>query len=97
MATEANRSETFADLAIHPGEVLAEELEARTMTQKALALAMHRPPRVINEIIRGKKAITAETALDLERVLGPLARFWMNLQTTYDLTMAYNARGAHAV
>ncbi len=93
--TEANRSEAFADLAIHPGEVLAEELEARAMTEKALAL--HRPPQVINKIIRGKKAITAETALELERVLGPSARFWMNLQTTYDLTRAYTARSTHAV
>lgn len=80
-----------SNLAIHPGELLAEELEAREMTQKQLALAMGRPPQAINEIVRGKKAITAETALQLERVLGIPAHLWMNLQTRYDLTRARQA------
>ena len=79
---------TESDLAIHPGELLAEELEARGLTQKALANAMGRPAQVINEIIRGRKAITAETAIQLERALGTSARFWLNLQSMYDLARA---------
>lgn len=74
-----------SDLIWHPGELLAEELEAREMTQKELALAMGRPPQAINEIVRGKKAITAETAVQLEHALGIKAQFWMNLQTSYDI------------
>ncbi|MYH40802.1 MAG: HigA family addiction module antidote protein [Chloroflexi bacterium] len=77
-----------SDLAIHPGELLGEELESRGMTQRALAEAMGRPPQVINEIVRGKKAITAETAIQLEEVLGTSARLWLGLQATYELTRA---------
>ena len=85
-----------SNLAIHPGELLAEELELREMTQKQLALAMGRPPQAINEIVRGKKAITAETALQLERVLEIPAHLWMNLQTRYDLTRARQAERGRA-
>ena len=77
-----------SDLAVHPGELLAEELEARALTQKRLAEAMGRPPQAINEIVRGRKAITAETAVQLERALGIPARFWLNLQAAYDLALA---------
>ena len=76
------------DLAIHPGELLAEELESRGMTQRALAEAMGRPPQVINEIVRGRKAITAATAIQLEEVLGTSARLWLGLQATYELIRA---------
>ena len=86
--TNRTRVPVESDLAIHPGVTLAEELEAREMTQKALAEAMARPVQVVNEIVHGKKAITAETALQLERVLDISARFWMNLQMDYDLTVA---------
>ena len=90
MATDGGRA--WSDLPIHPGEILAEELEARGITQRELAAQMGRPPQAINEIIRGKKAMTAETALGLERVLGTLAyaSFWLNLETTYRLTLARN-------
>ena len=77
-----------SDLAIHPGELLAEELEARGMTQRALAEAMGRPAQVINEIVRGKKAITAETAIQLEDALGTSAPLWLSLQSSYELTKA---------
>ena len=77
-----------SDLPIHPGEVLAEELEARAMTQRSLARAMRRPEQVINEIVHGKKGITAETALQLSEALGISPEFWMNLQTNYALTVA---------
>jgi len=86
------RSRIYSDMAIPPGEILAEELEAREMTQRELAELMDRPPQVINEIVRGKKAITPETALQLEEALGPSAEFWMGLQTTYGLTLARAAR-----
>ncbi len=77
-----------SDLPVHPGELLAEELAACGMTQRALAEAMGRPPQVINEIARGRKAITAETALQLERALGTPAYLWMNLQAQYELARA---------
>jgi HTH-type transcriptional regulator/antitoxin HigA len=77
------------DVAIAPGEYLAEEIEAREITQKELARRMGRPPNAINEIVKGKKAITAETALQLEAVMPEIpARFWLNLETDYQLTSA---------
>ena len=82
----------YSDLAIPPGETLAEELEARGMTQKELASHLGRPAQVINEIIKGKKAITPETALGLEAVLGISAQFWVNLEAKYRLTLARNSR-----
>ena len=76
------------EVAAHPGGLLAEELAERGMTQSALAKATGRPFKAVNEIVNGKKAITAETALQLESALGISARTWMNLQTTYDLARA---------
>ena len=87
MVIEA-KSRIYSDMAVPPGEILAEELEARNMTQRQLAEEMGRPAQVINEIIKGKKAITPATALQLEDALGPAAEFWMGLQTTYELTLA---------
>src|SRR6185312_2127178 len=77
-----------SDWPIHPGELLGEELEVRGMTQKALAEALGRPAQAVNEIIRGKKSITAETALGLERVLGSPAYLWLRLQADHDLALA---------
>ena len=73
----------WPDIAIPPGETLAEELEARGMSQTALAREMGRPVQAINEIIRGAKAITPETALQLERVLGVPGDFWVRLEADY--------------
>ena len=84
----------YSDMAIPPGEVLAEELQALDMTQKECARRMGRPAQVINEIIRAKKAITAETALQLETVVGGSADYWLGLETTYRLTLARNAMKA---
>ena len=78
----------FSDLPIPPGEVLAEELEARGMTQRELAARLDRPPQVINEIIRGRKAITPDTAIALGKVLGGDPGFWTNLEADYQLTLA---------
>jgi len=58
------------------------------MTQVTLARAMGRPLQSINAIIRGKKVITADTAIQLERVLGISAEMWLNLETRYQLTLA---------
>jgi len=84
----ATRTQAASDLAIPPGELLAEELGARALTQATLARQMGRPKQAINEIIRGKKQVTAETALQLERALGISAEFWLNLETMYRLTIA---------
>lgn len=71
---------------IHPGEVLLEEfLLPSAISQNALARAIDVPPRRINEIVLGKRGITADTALRLSKALGTSAEFWMNLQASYDL------------
>ncbi len=83
------KTETYPDTAIPPGEYLAEEIEERGITQKELARRMGRPLNAINEIINGKKTITAQTALQLENVMPEIpARFWLNLETDYQLTKA---------
>lgn len=85
----------YPDVAIPPGEYLAEEIEERGLSQKELARRMGRPLNAINEIINGKKAITAETALQLEEVMPEIpARFWLNLETDYQLTKALINRRA---
>jgi addiction module HigA family antidote len=76
------------DIAIPPGDTLIEVLESIGMTQTELATRMGRPIKTINEIIRGKSAITAETAIQLERVLGISAQFWSNLEMTYQTILA---------
>ena len=76
------------NVAIPPGEHLDEELEARGMTQRALAQLLGRPPQMISEVIRGKKAITADFALELEGALGVPAHLWVNLEANYQLTRA---------
>ena len=71
---------------IHPGEILMEEfLEPLQISQNRLAVAIGVPPRRINEIVHGKRRITADTALRLARYFGTTDRFWLNLQTRYDL------------
>ncbi len=71
---------------IHPGEVLqVEYLEPLGVTQHRLAVAIGVPPRRINEIVHGKRGITADTALRLARYFGTSERFWLNLQSRYEL------------
>ena len=71
---------------IHPGEVLMDEyLEPLGVTQHRLAVAIGVPPRRINEIVHGKRRITADTALRMARYFGTSERFWMNLQGRYDI------------
>lgn len=86
-------SKAYPDTAIPPGEYLREEIEARGITQKELARRMGRPLNTINEIIHGKKSITAETALQLEEAMPEIpARFWLNLETDYQLIKMQNNR-----
>ncbi|MCK5755476.1 MAG: HigA family addiction module antidote protein [Mycobacterium sp.] len=74
---------------IHPGEVLMEDfIEGFGITQNRLAVSIGVPPRRINEIVHGKRAITADTALRLGKYFGTSAQFWLNLQSHYDLDLA---------
>jgi antitoxin HigA-1 len=71
---------------IHPGEVLLQEfLKPMNLSQNRLALAIGVPPRRINEIVLGKRSLTADTALRLGRYFGVSAQFWLGLQMDYDL------------
>jgi len=71
---------------VHPGEILLEEfLRPMGISQYRLAKDVSVPPRRIDEIIQGKRAISADTALRLSRFFGTSERFWLNLQTRYDL------------
>lgn len=81
-------SSTTTDLVdpIHPGEVLMEDfIRGFEITQNKLAVAIGVPPRRINEIVHGKRRITADTALRLARYFGTSPEFWLNLQSHYDL------------
>ena len=79
---------------IHPGEVLfAEFLEPLGISQNALARAADVPPRRINEIVLGKRSITADTAVRLAAALGTSERFWLGLQADFDLEEARRAMG----
>ncbi|MDT0247606.1 HigA family addiction module antitoxin [Actinomyces oris] len=74
---------------VHPGEVLMEDfIKGFGITQNKLAVAIGVPPRRINEIVHGKRAVTADTALRLGKYFGVSAQFWLNLQTQYDLDVA---------
>ena len=71
---------------IHPGEILSEEfLIPFGVTQHRLAVSLGVPPRRINEIVHGKRGISADTALRLARYFGTSDRFWLNLQSRYEL------------
>jgi addiction module HigA family antidote len=87
MATEP-ASYWHPDWAVRPGEVLLEALEERGMTQAELARRGNRPLKTINEIAKGKTAITPETAIQFELILGIPARFWNNLQRNYSEVLA---------
>ncbi len=79
----------------HPGEMLLEEfLLPKNMTQSAFAERLGWTKARLNELIRGKRGITAEAALDLAEALGTSAKLWMNLQATYDLAKATKRRHA---
>ena len=73
---------------IHPGEILMEDfIEGFGITQNKLAVSIGVPPRRINEIVHGKRGITADTAIRLARYFGTSDEFWMNLQSNYELRL----------
>lgn len=79
---------------LHPGEVLLEEfLKPMGLSQHQLALAMHVPAQKINDIVHGRRGITADTALRLGAAMGTTPEFWMGLQTDYDLECAQDELG----
>lgn len=79
---------------IHPGEILADELEALELTAAELARQIDVPSNRISQIISGQRNITADTALRLGKYFGTTAEFWMNLQKTYELDQARTKLGA---
>jgi len=78
---------------IHPGEILAEELEAIGMSARQLAELLEVPPNRLYQILAGKRSLTADTALRLARYFGTAPAFWMNLQGAYDLDLAIQQAG----
>lgn len=83
---------------IHPGMHLADYLDGACVTQYRLAKEIRVPARRINEIVKGQRAISADTALRLGRFFGTTAEFWMNLQAAYDLKKAAKkARGLEEI
>ncbi|MDG6006181.1 addiction module antidote protein, HigA family [Candidatus Brocadia sapporoensis] len=83
---------------VHPGEILLEEfLEPMGISQYKLAKDISVPPRRINEIVQGKRSITADTALRLSRYFGLSERFWLNLQSRYDLEIEKDRLDARLV
>jgi addiction module HigA family antidote len=79
--------------AIHPGEILAEELGEIAVTPTALARQLRVPPNRITQIVQGKRAITGDTALRLGHWFGTSAQFWLNLQSAYDIRVAQATAG----
>jgi addiction module HigA family antidote len=84
-------------LPVHPGRILKRELAAREMSANRLALALRLPSGRISDIINGKRGISPETALRLARFFGNSARFWLNLQTAYELATAEREIGARVL
>lgn len=79
---------------IHPGKFLADELEATGLTASQLAETLDVPPNRIYQILNGKRALTADTALRLAQWLGTSAEFWLNLQKIYELRLAEREEGS---
>jgi antitoxin HigA-1 len=73
---------------VHPGKILKDEIEARGLSANALALALRTPSGRITDILNGRRGVSPETALRLARYFGNSARFWLNLQTAYELAVA---------
>jgi addiction module HigA family antidote len=78
---------------VHPGEILSEELDVRGISASRLARDLDVPANRITEIVAGRRAVTADTALRLAAFLGTSARFWLNLQATYDLAVLDGEKG----
>ena len=81
-------------IAAHPGRLLKRELSARALSANRLALDIGVPSGRITDILNGKRGISPETAMRLARYFGNSARFWLNLQTAYELALAERETGA---
>jgi len=79
---------------VHPGRILKRELESRNLSANALSLALRTPSGRITDILNGKRGVSPETAMRLARYFGNSARFWLNLQTAYELAVAEAELGA---
>jgi antitoxin HigA-1 len=79
--------------AIHPGEILADELSELGLTPTELSRQLNVPPNRITQIVQGKRNITGDTALRLGHWFGTSAQFWLNLQTAYDIRVAESRVG----
>ena len=73
---------------VHPGRILRREIEARRLSASALAIALRTPSGRVTDILNGKRGVSSETAMRLGRYFGNSPRFWLNLQTTYELAVA---------
>lgn len=80
-------------IAVHPGRILKRELATRVLSANRLALALRLPSGRITEILNGKRGISPDTALRLARYFGNDARFWLNLQTAFDLAEETKRKG----
>ena len=80
--------------AIHPGEILADELLELRVTATELSRQIRVPPNRVTQIIKGQRGITGDTALRLGHWFGTSAQFWLNLQSAYDIRLAEQAAGA---
>lgn len=83
----------MARIPIHPGQVLADDLQALNMSAASLARQLKVPTNRITEILNGERAITGDTALRLAHFFGTSAQFWLNLQTLYELRLAEQKAG----
>ena len=83
----------MAHTPIHPGEILADELEETGLTAKRLADVIEVPPNRLYQLVAGKRNMTADTALRLSQYFGMSADFWMNLQSAYELDLAREQSG----
>ena len=84
-------------IAVHPGRILKSELTARELSANRLAVELRLPSSRIVDILNGKRGVSADTALRLGRYFGNSARFWLNLQTAYELAIAEAESGERIV
>lgn len=85
---DKNGKKIGTDVLLHPGEVLADELSAREITQKEFAQKINLQPPHLNDLLKGKRHISARIALKIEKELGIDAAYWLRLQMNYDLEVA---------
>ena len=85
---DKNGKKINTDVLLHPGEVLADELSAREITQKDFAQKIKLQPPHLNDLLKGKRHVSARIALKIEKELGIDAAYWLRLQMNYDLEIA---------